>query len=176
MANTTGTRRALKAAAAIAFGGLVALSAVATSADADTPRPAHTRFVIFEPFDQGTTTQVDVGSPGFGPGDSILERHPALDAETGEELGTVVRDLRVVETYDDGDFLFAVSATFKLGRGDIHAAGAACYSDVAAGQAVVAVTGGTGSYARSAGTVIGRLGTRDGHDGVYLTFDIARTP
>lgn len=175
MRNTTWTRRVLKTAAAIAAGALIAAGAVAASAEADTSRPEPTRFVIFEPFDQGTTTEIDVGAPGFGPGDSILERHPALDTETGEELGDVVRDLRVIETYDDGDFLFIVNATFKLTRGDIQETGAVRYSDVAAGQAVVAVTGGTGAYAAAAGTITGRLGTRDGHDGVYLTFNITRT-
>lgn len=118
MNDATWTRRARMTAAAIAAGGLVVVAANATGAEAKPPRPPRTQFVIFEPFDEGTTTEVDAGTPGFGPGDSILEHHPALDADTGDQLGTVVRDLTVIETYDDGDFLFVVNATFKLSDGD----------------------------------------------------------
>ena len=173
---TTWTKRTWSMTAGIAAGVLVAAAAGATGAAANDSKPkrADATFVIFEPFDEGSTTEVDVGTAGFGAGDNILEHHPVVDAETGDHLGTVVRDLRVVETYPDGDFLFVVYATFKFGDGDIHEAGAARFSDVAEGRAVVAVTGGTGAYSRSAGTVTGRLGTREGHDGVFLTFDVTR--
>lgn len=97
---------------------------------------------------------VDVGKPGFSPGDVILGTHPLFDAA---DPSTVVgRDferiqvLRVVAGGEDFDFVY--DTTIRLADGDIVAYGEGRFSTVfAPGGASVPVTGGTGAYAGAAG-------------------------
>lgn len=160
------------AAAAVAF-GVFASTAVASN-PRSLPRQTPVRVVVFEPWDEGGTIEIDNGERGFGPGDQILEHHRLLDPETGREVGQVTKEITVIETAPGGDFLFMVHSEFAFDDGTVQDAGAVRYSEVEAGTAAVAATGGTGAYAHTTGTVRGASGERDGSPGVFLTLDITR--
>jgi hypothetical protein len=99
---------------------------------------------------------IDIGKPGFSPGDTILGTHPLFDAA---DPSTVVgRDferiqvLRIVAGGEDFDFVY--DTTIRLDDGDIVAYGEGRISSVfAPGGASVPVTGGTGAYAGAAGVL-----------------------
>ncbi len=165
---------------ATALGGALLTTALvwtasgAVQADTDHPR-RDTSFTVFEPSDRGVTHQVDLGEPGFGPGDLILERHPVLDPRTSHRLGTVTRQVQVIEVFPDGDFRFALHTTVRLHDGQVQYDGATKYSLVASGDALAAVTGGTGTFRHASGTVRGEFGQLDGAEGLYLTFKLRQS-
>lgn len=158
---------------AAATAGVSASRADASGPDRP-PKQTAVHLVAFEPWDEGGTTEVDNGEPGFGPGDQFLEHHRLLDPATGEEVGRVAKEITVLETAPDGDFLFMVHSEFTFDGGTVQDAGSLWYSEVEEGTAMVAATGGTGTYAHTTGTVRAALGENAGRPGLFLTLDITR--
>jgi hypothetical protein len=159
--------------AAAVTAGLLSSTAEASSRES-LPKQTPVHIVAFEPWDEGGTVEIDNGEAGFGPGDQFLEHHRLLDPETGDDIGQVTKEITVIETTPDGDFLFMVHSEFAFDHGTVQDAGALWYSEVQAGTATVAATGGTGAYAHTTGTVRGASGERDGSPGVFLTLNITR--
>jgi hypothetical protein len=175
----SGTARTRFVIAAAIMAAAVTVGAFASTAAASgSNRPSKqtaVRLDAFEPWDEGGTTEVDNGEPGFGPGDQVVEHHRLLDPASGDEIGRVTKEITVLETAPDGDFLFMVHSELTFARGTVQDSGSLWFSEVERGTAVVAATGGTGAYAHSTGTVRGALGERAGNPGLFLTIDITRS-
>lgn len=152
----------------VAGAALVGLTLAAPNAPADPARGAK-RVTVFEPFDVGTTEEIDTGGDGFGPGDWILEHHRLLDSD-GQRVGRLARQLQVISVQPSGDFRFFVHVHASLPGGSITYSGTTTFAAVDGGTTVLPLTGGTGSYAPGHGKVLADLGHKDGREGVYLTF------
>lgn len=163
-------------ALALATTGLAG-AGLADSATGDArshPRPPEV-IRLFQPESATTVTEVDLGEPGFGVGDRIIEVGPAVDPASGVEAGWLSRTVDVTEIHDDGDFSFVVQTTIELATGDIQYAGAARYSQVVAGKASGPITGGTGRYRRAGGVASGALGELNGEPGLHLRLRVYRS-
>lgn len=153
------------------------VAAIATAALMQGLRPlgattqVRNQFSVFEPEAAPWSTLIDQGRTGFDPGDTILENKPLYNRSSGAKVGTTVTRIAVVRTLAGGDLLFFIDCTVTLGTGHILFSGAGKFSQVATGVGVP-VTGGTGSYSRSAGVVVIKAGTLNGKPGVNLEFDI----
>lgn len=163
-------------------GAAVALAVVvplllSTGASAQAP-PTQTRvqFVVFDRDDTGSTHNLDLGKPGIpSPGDAFLETHAVYDPHTKQRIGYSVNQIQVVHAFPNGDFLAVVHGTITLSDGRIQADGGIRFSKVNSSTGdVLPVTGGTGLYRDTSGTVRARVGSIGGHSGVYLSFDILK--
>lgn len=128
--------------------------------------------VVFEPPSQLSDTFVDLGDGGFSAGDIILENGGLTDP-TGESVGQVVTRIQVVEPLDGDDFLFILDCTVRLDGGNLTFYGAGEFGDIAEGVDF-ALTGGTGRYAGTRGTVSVVGAEVDGEEGVTITFHLTR--
>lgn len=129
--------------------------------------------VVFGPQSQVSQTFLDLGDGGFSAGDAILENAGLVDPDTGESVGRAVTRIQVVELLDGGDFLFILDCTVELKGGNLTFYGAGEFGDVAEGIDF-ALTGGTGRYAGTRGTVTVAGAEVDGEEGVKITFHLTR--
>lgn len=129
--------------------------------------------VVFEPASQVSDTFLDLGEGGFSAGDIILENARVVDPDTGESVGRVLTRIQVVEPLDGGDFLFILDCTVQLSGGNLTFYGAGAFGDVAEGIDF-ALTGGTGRYSGTRGTVTVAGAEVNGEEGVTITFRLTR--
>lgn len=166
-----GKRRILAIASSVvlAGGGLAAWLVPATSASA-----GNVQIQVFDaegPYEK----VVDVGKPGFSPGDHILESHPLLDPADGSTVGRDFTRLEVMKVLHGGeDFLLLVDFTARLADGDIVVSGPIRFSQFTTGG-TLSVIGGTGAYELARGTVSSTGGEVGGTEGVILSFDLTTT-
>ena len=163
--------------ALLASGGLTAVLAVALLApvsSAGAPRgTGDTQITVFDvegPYEK----DIDLGKPGFGPGDVIFEIQPAIDPVDESPVGKVFTRLQVMRVLKSGDFIFYLDCEVKLANGSILFNGPAKFSGFNTG-AVFPVTGGTGIYELARGTLTATFATVGGRDGATLAFDLTTT-
>ncbi len=155
---------------AVAGGGVVVANAASGTGRAD--------LVVFEPESGGIATYFDLadGAADADPlteiGDLALEHKPLVDPESGAEVGKAVTRVQVLDV-SGGDPVFNIDCTIALAEGDIVFYGAGRFSELAVG-ATFAVTGGTGRYAGTRGTVTIRGDSLDGTSGFTIAFDLTR--
>lgn len=158
------TRVVILIAAVVAALGIAVPASLAATNDG---------IVVFEPTSQVSDTYLDLGEGGFSAGDTILENAVLTDPDTGESVGTVVTRIQVVEVLDGGDFLFILDCTVQLSGGNLTFYGAGVFGDVAEGVDF-ALTGGTGRYAGTRGTVTVTAAEANGEEGVTIAFHLTR--
>jgi hypothetical protein len=91
---------------------------------------------------------IDVGKPGFGPGDSFIFVNSLTDPADGSRVGTV----RGQCTIQIGAWQTCQVGGFIDGRGEIFVSGVAPNTDQPVAQDY-AITGGTGEFENVRGTV-----------------------
>lgn len=91
---------------------------------------------------------IDVGKPGFGPGDSFIFVDSLTDPTSGSRVGTV----RGQCTIQIGPWQTCQVGGFLNGRGEIFVSGVAPNTDHPVAQDY-AITGGTGEFEDVRGTV-----------------------
>jgi hypothetical protein len=91
----------------------------------------------------GTETDVDVGEPGFGPGDYNLKADEVFQGD--RPLGRSTQQCTIVrmDPEPEPDVLLHCTITFMLTKGQVTVQGS---FDVATFPPTLAVTGGTGRY------------------------------
>ena len=160
--------------AAVGLSGAMLVSLLAPASSARAPRnPGDSQISVFDvegPFER----DVDLGDPGFGPGDLVFEIQPLIDPVDESPVGQVYTRLQVMRVLKTGDFVFVIDCQVKLSAGTILFNGTGKFSGFSSG-AVFPVTGGTGSYELARGTVTGTAGSVGGKDGATLTFDLTTT-
>lgn len=132
--------------------------------------PGGTTIEVFQP-ERGFAKFVDVGKPGFGPGDEELESQPLLDPGDRSKVGRAVLRLKIVKPLPNDDAIFIVDGTWSLADGSLTAYGSAKFSDLEAGGTFV-VTGGTGAYEQARGSVTVTLTQMGGTEGATLAFHV----
>jgi len=157
--------------AATVASSLLALTAVATFVG--TASAGDTTITVFD-VEGPYTKSVDAGTPGFGPGDLVLEIQPLINPMDQSSVGKVYTRIQVMKLLKGGDFVFFLDCQVDLAGGNILFSGSAKFSDFSTG-ATFPVTGGTGSYALARGSVSGVFGKVGGKDGATLTFDLTTT-
>jgi hypothetical protein len=151
------------AAVAVVLAGLAGACAQTSSADATT------KHLSIVGLDEKATTleQVDLGKPGFGPGDELIEENPAADTS-----GATVGKLYTVVTMTSGkslsDAVGLIDCHVVLTGGTILFNGSVSLKDLGTGV-TLPVLGGTGSYNGAGGTV--RMQAPDMKK-TNLTFDL----
>jgi hypothetical protein len=104
-------------------------------------------FIYDAPFDGGTTTYVDLGTPEFGPGDMFLATDvPMLAHNSNRRIGVEDGTEIVVSTEHDGTV--ETHGTLRLRGGLVMTSGVVRHSDT---PFRVPVVGGTGTYANATG-------------------------
>jgi hypothetical protein len=147
----------------VVLAGLAGACAQTSSADATTK---HLSIVGLD--EKATTNElVDLGKPGFGPGDELVEENPAVDTSgaTAGKLHTVVNITSGKSTADGAGL---IDCHVVLNDGTILFNGSVALKDLAAGVSLP-VLGGTGAYNGAGGTV--RMQSSDGKK-TNLTFDL----
>ena len=150
---------------AIVTGGVAAWVSPVTTASAGA-----SQIEVFKP-DGPYERVVDVGKRGIGAGDQILQSQPLLDPSDGSKVGRAVARVELVK-HNERDDLVIIDATIQVEGGDIVVYGAARLSQLETG-ATFAVTGGTGAYDATAGTMTATVEEISGTTGVLLSFDLA---
>lgn len=91
---------------------------------------------------------VDVGKPGFSPGDTVLESHPLLDASDQRVVGRSFTRFTILRVLKGGEDLIAIlDLTVRLTDGDISLYGPVRFSELfSPGGATFSVVGTTGAY------------------------------
>ena len=98
-----------------------------------------------------TMEQLDLGKPGFGPGDEIVEVAPVIDT-SGATIGKTYTTVTMINGKSIADAWGAVDCTVALPDGNLLFHGAFSFKDLAKGTAAP-VVGGTGKYAGAVGSV-----------------------
>lgn len=162
--------------AAVALVVVVPLLLSAGASAQAPPTQSRVQFILFDRDDTGSTHNLDIGKSGIPtPGDFFLGTHALYDPHTKQRVGYDVEQLQVIHAYPNGDFLGFVHATATLADGRIQVDGAIRFSKVNSSTGdVLPVTGGTGFYRDTSGTVRVRIGSIGGHSGSYLSFDILK--
>jgi hypothetical protein len=128
----------------------------------------HRTFTLITHPSTGYSKVIDLGEPntsGLTAGDLLLEEVPLLDPKSGQQVGTG-RSHAVVIRVDGGDPMIAVNASDQFREGVIEQQGVFRLSDFQRGF-TIAITGGTGAYARARGTVTGRALDADTNEWTY---------
>lgn len=161
----------------VVTGGLTAVLAVTllapVSSASAAKAPGDTQITVFDvegPYEK----DVDLGEPGFGPGDVVFEIQPLIDPVDQSPAGKVYTRIQVMRLLKSGDFVFFLDCEVQLADGNILFNGPAKFSDFDTG-AIFPVTGGTGTYALARGTLTALSATVGGKDGATLTFDLTTT-
>lgn len=118
------------------------------------------------PLDDPATTQ-----PEYSAGDALLFRDPVLNPDTGDDLGSAVTRVQVVENPTAGDAAFVLDCTVRLADGNLAFYGADQLAHLAT-TTQFAVIGGTGTYAGTTGMVTGTPTEVGGRAGHLLTFEL----
>ena len=134
----------LSAAALAALG----VGAYVAAADGST---AGDHVVVFEK-DAGFSQTFHPGSKQFGPNSTVLENRPVFDYADGKRMGETYTRVTVVRGNEKA-FIGFIDCTTTLSGGSLDFAGGAHSAQVFGKGASFAVTGGTGIYAGSRGTV-----------------------
>jgi hypothetical protein len=147
MSNPRTLAASVVAAVAAAFAGL-AIHGAGDSSATDAPRI----LTLNTPFASGTTSQIDVGKRGFGPGDMALAVNASLrDDQTGRRVGQLDGMETVLSRAHNGTV--HMTAAIRLREGRIEVAGTLRHTDRAQALAVI---GGTGAYANARGEMTQR--------------------
>jgi len=103
---------------------------------------------------EGFEREVDLGKPGFGPGDVILEIGTLYATDGTTVVGSDFDRIQVLRVLAGGeDFAFFFDGTIRLADGDVILYAEGRFSDVFTEDgAPVAVLGGTGTYAGATGS------------------------
>jgi hypothetical protein len=155
------------------IGSIAVLAAALTAwlAPVSSASPGSVQIKVFKP-DGPYEKIVDVGQPGAGPGDQILQWQPLVKPSGGSKVGNVVARVELVKRLRGGeDNLFILDASAKLEGGRITFYGAAGLSQFGTGV-TFAVTGGSGSYELARGTVRAVYDKVGGKPGIMLTFNL----
>lgn len=161
--------------AAVALAVMIPLL-LSTGASAQAP-PTQSRvqFILFDRDDTGSSHEIDLGKSGPSPGDFTVGTHALYDPHTKQRVGYDVEQVQLIHAFASGDGIALVHATAILADGRIQADGTLRFSKVESATGdVIPVTGGTGLYRDTSGTVKVRSGSIGGHPGVYLSFDILK--
>jgi hypothetical protein len=106
----------------------------------------------------GTEAQVDVGDPGFGPGDYNLKADEVFRGTQPLGRSTQQCVIMRVDPEPDPDVLLHCTITFMFAQGQVTVQGS---FDVASFPPTLAVTGGTGKYSGVWGEVAETEGEGD---------------
>jgi hypothetical protein len=163
-------KRSRKRVTAVA--ATIALTVVPIVAWLAAPSSAQTQIRVLDhegPYEK----ELDLGKPGFSPGDVTLGSHQLFDADAPSTV--VGRDferltiLRVVAKGQDADFVY--DSTLRFPEGDIVLYGEGRLSDVVSPDgATISVVGGTGSYAGAGGAAT--FTTTDNEGEFLITVDL----
>lgn len=134
-------RRKLTAAGAVALVGGLVVAWLAPSSLAQAQIQVIDREGPYERF-------VDVGKPGFSPGDTVFESHPLLDAADRTVVGRSFTRFTILRVIEGGEDLIAIlDLTVRLADGDISLHGPVRFSRFLSPDGVTfAVIGATGAY------------------------------
>lgn len=160
-------RRALTVVAAVAA---VLLTGAVGAAQSSNGRSAVELFVPDLP-----PIVVDRGPTGdeLGAGDTLLFNGPVRDPDTGADVGSAVTRVRIVEPLPGGDAIFILDCTVRTADGTVVFYGAERLAHLG-NEVTYAVTGGTGRYAGTTGTVTITPGELDGVVGGHAAFRLSR--
>lgn len=156
--------------------GVAAAMVLAATLWIPTAFAGNTQVQVFDP--EGKFEKfIDNGKPDFSPGDQIIEIHTLLDPADGSEAGTIYTEVTILRVVQGGeDFDLTVHCTVVLPEGTILFYGAFRFSDAfAPGGVTLPVTGGTGDFELSRGTVNLLGGELNGAGGTTFTFDLTTT-
>ena len=109
-------------------------------------------FTLIEHLSTPSLQVIDLGATGSSAGDLLLIDRPLLDPNTGRTVGTLVVRGTLIRVFDGGDVLLSVDANNILKDCVISTQPAFRFSEIQRGV-TVAITGGTGAFARARGTV-----------------------
>lgn len=133
------------------------------------PHPARVEKVVFAKDATEQRTMLDLGEPGFSPGDRVVHRATLYDAtNTSAEVGWYRGDGVILST-DPGSFQTLFISHFP--EGSITALGDADVAEAERGQ-TISIVGGTGAYRLARGTVTARRTAIDGERGSQFTFEV----
>ncbi len=130
---------AVVAAASLAIGALVAVTAAGQGADR--PKAAKALRLVLE-LNRFADARHDLDPPGDSPGDQVFSDDPVFDFRNRKRVGRLL----TVRSFQEGQRVL-VSGALRLSDGTITLAGV-----LVNGAADIAVTGGTRSYAGASGT------------------------
>jgi hypothetical protein len=151
------------AAVAIVLAGIAGGCAQTSKADATT------KHLSIVGIDEKATTleQVDLGKPGFGPADELIEEAPIQDS-AGTTIGKSYTVITITSGKSLTDAVGLIDCSINLNGGVIVFNGQLAMKDMGTGV-TVPVVGGTGSYAGAGGTV--RMQAPDNKK-TNMTFDL----
>lgn len=135
-----------------------------------TPRSRPTVLSVYEK-PTGFSHVVEESPEGFSPGDTGLEDHPLFDSASQEEVGRANTRYTILRTEGE-DALFYLDCEVTVPGGTIVFAGAGRFSELFADGVLFAVTGGTGDYRHTRGTVRVSHAERDGQEIFPLEFQL----
>jgi hypothetical protein len=116
---------------------------------------------LYEREGTGFDKFINVDGPGVA-GDTIIETHPLYRLGTRKKVGRDVAHITLIRAIgNQGNALFRVALTARLGGGKIEASGFGTLARLSRGFRC-AVTGGTGLYAGATGTLTFRETERRG--------------
>ncbi|HXF37429.1 MAG TPA: hypothetical protein VNO17_09645 [Actinomycetota bacterium] len=155
----------------LAVGAGSALLAIVAVLAGLAPASAQVEVEVFDP--EGPFERViDLGRPGFGIGDQVLEIHTLLDPADGDPVGRSFTRVTVLRVFHGGeDALIAVDSTYRLDEGDIVFSGVFRLSSLAGGIRG-AIHGGTGAYRDATGEAVATAAEVAGREGVVVAFDL----
>jgi hypothetical protein len=123
---------------------------------------------VCDPFKPGFSKNIDVdGKKGFTSGDYQLFTDVLFDPKTGEKRGRDTGKLTLIKKRNGA---FIVEDTFIFPTGKIMIYGASRFANIS--KAAFAVTGGTGRFSNTSGTVRASGGRCNGKRGLHLTFNL----
>ncbi len=158
---------------AIIASGLLAVIAVAATVPAPATSQQPTQDVQRVAWSKDRAerpTDLDLGRKGPSPGDRLVTRGPLFDAGGSRRIGSYVGDF---VTLNPRTLLVQTTLTATFSDGQLTVTGSLPFRRVMrAGGATLAITGGTGAYARARGTTTLRAHKIERNDGYLFTFDI----
>jgi hypothetical protein len=134
------------ALSAVVSGALITAAYSATSASASGDG---TRTLRLQERDV-RETDLDLGEPGFGPGDQFVFRGKLVWLGSGKRVGTSGGSCTIVALFDTKADAHC-NATLRLSDGQISLQAFVTFSEEGGGPAHVAVVGGTGKYRNAHG-------------------------
>jgi hypothetical protein len=140
-------RAACFAAVAVVLAGLAGACAQTSSADATTKHLS----IVGQDAKATTLQQVDLGKPGMGPGDELIEENPATDS-TGAEVANLYTVVTMTSGKSMADAKGLIDCHVVFKDGTVLFNGSVDLAKLGTGVSLP-VIGGTGAYNGAGGTV-----------------------